>query len=125
MKTSCVVCDVVLCALLFAGHLHIANVIENDSLLALDEHMRYVCIVNNPLLQAFLQGDDQKIRPIARGMGLDVLAKRHPLVAACKYKHSTKINLTFKLQTNTHSTHIQGGPKNGTVFLVRLNFSKY
>lgn len=67
--------DIVLCALPFTGHLHIANVIESDSLLALDERTNYVCIVHNALLGAFLQGDDQKIRPIARGMGLDVQAK--------------------------------------------------
>ena len=51
------------------GHLHIANVIEDDSLQfhGNGEDVRYVCIVNNPKLGAFLQGDDQKIRPIARG----------------------------------------------------------
>jgi len=55
----------------FPGHLHIANVIESDSLLSFGEDFRYVCIIYNGLLGAFLQGDDQKIRPIARGMGLE------------------------------------------------------
>jgi len=52
------------------GYLHIANIIEADSLLPRGDQMRYVCIVNNPLLGAFVQGDDQKVRPIARGTGL-------------------------------------------------------
>ena len=53
------------------GSLHFANVIETDSLLPIADNMRYVCILYNPMLGAFLQGDDQKIRPVIRGMTLN------------------------------------------------------
>jgi len=49
--------------LLLAGNLHFANVLQTDSLRSLGDDVRYVCIINNPLLGAFLQGDDQKLRP--------------------------------------------------------------
>jgi len=64
-------CYAVVCS---SGYLHFANVIETDSLQPLGEEMRYVCILNNPLLAAFFQGDDQKIRPVARGMSLGLVS---------------------------------------------------
>jgi neuronal cell adhesion protein len=47
----------------YEGHLRIANVIGTDD--QFDESVSYLCIVYNPLLGAFVQGDDQKIRPQA------------------------------------------------------------
>jgi hypothetical protein len=41
------------------GHLRITNVVPADA----NNDVSYVCIVNNPFLRSFLQGDDQKVRP--------------------------------------------------------------
>lgn len=85
-------------AVLFSGHLHIANVLDSDSLVSLSEEMRYVCIVNNPLLGAFLQGDDQKIRPSPQGMGLELVQPstngiRQSLPAGCALQKYPFINV--------------------------------
>lgn len=46
----------------FVGNLHIANVVPADSL----EGTTYVCIVNNALLGAYVQGNDQTVSPVVR-----------------------------------------------------------
>lgn len=46
----------------YEGNLHIANVVPADSL----EGTTYVCIVNNALLGAYVQGNDQTVSPVVR-----------------------------------------------------------
>lgn len=71
------------CVWLYLGHLHISNVIDRDSLQWLGDEIRYVCILYNPLLGAFLQGDDQKIRPVTGGTRLD-RPIQPPLLVNCR-----------------------------------------
>jgi len=45
---------------LCSGYLYIANVMPSD-----DRHgYKYVCIANNPVLGAHVQGQDQQVEPI-------------------------------------------------------------
>lgn len=59
--------------IVFVGNLHIANVVPADSL----DGTTYVCIVNNALLGAYVQGNDQTVSPVVRQGKYFVL---HPAV---------------------------------------------
>jgi len=45
---------------LCSGYLYIANVIPSDD----RRGYKYVCIANNPILGAHVQGQDQKVEPV-------------------------------------------------------------
>jgi len=50
--------DICLCS----GYLYVANVIPSDDL----RGYKYVCIANNPVLGAHVQGQDQQVYPVQK-----------------------------------------------------------